>query len=132
LIPPVARVPDAAPAAAPAAPSTTKNGPIEFGDFEKLDLRVAVVLRAEKVPKADKLLKLEVDLGSEKRQVVAGIAEIYTPETIVGKRVILLANLAPRKIRGIESQGMILAAGEEKVLALSALDREVPAGTKIR
>ena len=64
--------------------------------------------------------------------MVAGIAETYPPESMVGRRVIFLANLAPRKIRGIESQGMILAAGEEKELALSALDREVPPGTKVR
>jgi methionyl-tRNA synthetase len=118
-----------APTAAAAPP---QNGAIQYADFEKLDLRVAVVTQAERVPKADKLLKLQVDLGGETRQVVAGIAESYTPETIVGARVIFLANLAPRKIRGIESQGMILAAGEEKVLALSALDRDVPPGTKVR
>jgi methionyl-tRNA synthetase len=120
-------------AAAPApAPAAAKDGAIAYEDFGKLDLRAAVVLEAERVAKADKLLKLKVDLGTEIRTVVAGVAESYTPEQIVGRRVIFLANLAPRKIRGIESQGMILAAGDEKVLALSALDREVPAGTKIR
>jgi methionyl-tRNA synthetase len=113
-------------------PGVPQNGSIQYADFERLDLRVAVVTQAERVPKADKLLKLKVDLGGETRQVVAGIAESYTPETIVGARVIFLANLAPRKIRGIESQGMILAAGEEKVLALSALDRDVPPGTRVR
>ncbi len=87
---------------------------------------------AERVPKSDKLLKLKLDLGGEVRQVVAGVAESYGPDELVGRRVIFLANLAPRKIRGIESQGMILAAGDDKVLALSALDREVPPGTKVK
>jgi methionyl-tRNA synthetase len=105
---------------------------IEYSDFEKLDLRVGVVESAEPVPKAKKLLKLQVNLGTETRQVVAGIAEAYQPEEMIGKRVILLANLAPRQIRGVESQGMILAAGEEKVVALSGLDRDAPPGTKVR
>jgi len=115
-----------APAPAPATPAAT------YEDFAKLDLRVAQVLEAEAVPKADKLLKLKLDLGSEERTVVAGIAEAYKPADLVGRRVIFLANLAPRKIRGIESQGMILAAGEERVLALSAVDRDVPLGTKVK
>jgi methionyl-tRNA synthetase len=107
--------------------------PVAFEDFGKLDLRVAEVKAAEKVPKADKLLKVTLDVGEDKpRTVVAGIAEAFAPEAIVGKRVIYLANLAPRKIRGVESQGMILAAGDEKVLALSSTDAPVPPGTKIR
>ncbi len=109
-----------------------KMGIIEYGDFQKLDLRVATVVAAERVPKADKLLKLQVDLGGETRQVLAGIAETYAPDALLGKKVVFLANLAPRKIRGIESQGMILAAGEERVLALSALDKDVPSGTKVK
>ena len=83
---------------------------IVYDDFAKLDLRVAKVLHAEKVEKADKLLKLEVDLGYEKRTVVSGIAMHYTPEQIIGKQVVVVANLAPRKMRGIESKGMILMA----------------------
>jgi len=118
--------------AAPPAPAPAATPVIQYDDFAKLDLRVATVLEAEAVPKADKLLKLTLDLGAEKRTVVAGLAEAYSPAALVGQRVIFLANLAPRKIRGVESQGMVLAAGEEKVLALSAVDREVPAGTKIR
>jgi methionyl-tRNA synthetase len=109
-----------------------RMGIIEYADFQKLDLRVATVVSAEKVPKADKLLKLQVDLGGETRQVLAGIAETYAPDAIVGKKVVFLANLAPRTIRGIESQGMILAAGDAKVLALSALDKDVPSGTKVK
>jgi methionyl-tRNA synthetase len=120
--------------APPPAPAPSSDGTIAYDDFAKLDLRVAVVLEAERVPKSDKLLKLRIDLGGAERQVVAGIAEAYRPDDLVGRRVIFLANLAARKIRGIESQGMILAASPkegEKVLALLALDREVPAGTKI-
>jgi methionyl-tRNA synthetase len=83
---------------------------IEFEDFAKLDLRTGVITAAEKVKKADKLLKLTVDLGLETRTVVSGIAKFYNPEDIVGQRVVLVANLKPRKLRGIESQGMILMA----------------------
>jgi methionyl-tRNA synthetase len=83
---------------------------IAFDDFMKLDIRTATILTAEKVKKADKLLKLEVDMGSEQRTVVSGIAEHYTPEEVIGKRVSILANLASRKIRGVESKGMILMA----------------------
>ena len=83
---------------------------IVFDDFTKIDFRTAKVIEAEKVPKADKLLKLKVDLGFEQRTVVSGIAEHYTPEEVIGREVTLVANLAPRKIRGVESQGMILMA----------------------
>src|SRR4029077_1811376 len=108
---------------------------IAFDDFQKLDLRAARVTAAERVPKADKLLKLTLDVGGdphETRTVVSGIAPAYAPEQMVGKTVIYLANLAPRKIRGVLSQGMILAAGGDEVLALSGLDRDVPPGTPIR
>jgi len=84
-----------------------------FDDFQKLDIRVATILEAEKVPKADKLLKLLVDTGIDKRTVVSGIAEHFTPKDIIGKQVSILVNLAPRKIKGIESQGMILMAEDE-------------------
>ncbi len=83
---------------------------IIYDDFSKLDLRVGIIVSAEKVEKADKLLKLEVDLGFEKRTVVSGIAMHYKPEDIVGKQVVVVVNLAPRKMRGIESKGMILMA----------------------
>lgn len=86
---------------------------ITYEDFDKIDLRVGKVLEAERVPKADKLLKLTVDLGFEKRTILSGIAEYYTPEELVGKVVTVVANLAPRKIRGIESQGMLLMAGND-------------------
>ena len=83
---------------------------ISFDDFAKMDLRIGTITEAEKVPKADKLLKLTVDLGFEKRTVVSGIALHYKPEEIIGQQVTLLCNLAPRKMKGIESQGMILMA----------------------
>ena len=107
-------------AAATTAPSaetdiqTTSLEPVKeeiiYDDFGKLDLRIGTVTSAEKVAKADKLLKLEVDLGFEKRTIVSGIAQHFDPQVLVGKQVIVVANLAPRKMRGIESQGMILTA----------------------
>jgi methionyl-tRNA synthetase len=98
----------------PEANSLTELKPdINYEDFEKIDLRVGKILEAEKVPKADKLLKLTVDLGFEKRTILSGIAEYYQPEELVGKLVTVVANLAPRKIRGIESQGMLLMAGND-------------------
>ncbi len=83
---------------------------IQYDDFAKMDIRTATITAAERIPKADKLLKLSVDLGFEERTVVSGIAEHFTPEEVIGQRVLLLANLAPRKLRGVESQGMILMA----------------------
>jgi methionyl-tRNA synthetase len=87
---------------------------IEYDDFSKLDLRVGTIVTAEKVEKADKLLKLEIDLGFEKRTVVSGIALHFKPEEIIGRQVVVVANLAPRKMRGIESNGMILMAEDEE------------------
>ena len=97
---------------ADAAPQELKPQ-IIYDDFAKLDLRVGTIVSAEKVAKADKLLKLEVDLGFEKRTIVSGIAMHFTPEEIVGKQVVVVANLAPRKMRGIESNGMILMAEDK-------------------
>ncbi|HEY2730393.1 MAG TPA: methionine--tRNA ligase [Polyangia bacterium] len=106
---------------------------VTLDDFAKIELRAAKVLSAERVPKADKLLKLTLDVGGGvPRTVVSGIAGAYAPEDLVGKTVIYLANLKPAKLRGVVSQGMILAAGDAEVLALSALDRDVPPGTLIR
>jgi methionyl-tRNA synthetase len=109
-----------------------KDGYITIEDFAKIDLRVAKVLEAEKVEGADKLLKLKLELGDEIRQVVSGIAKNYAPESIVGKYVVLVANLKPVKLRGIESQGMILAASDDKDLVLATIDREINSGTKVR
>jgi methionyl-tRNA synthetase len=116
-----------------AAGSPPAPADVSIDDFAKINLRAARVLAAERVPKADKLLKLTLDVGAaETRTVISGIAPAYTPEAMVGKTVIYLSNLAPRKIRGVLSQGMILAAGDADVLGLSALDRDVPPGTQIR
>ncbi|MFZ1456044.1 MAG: methionine--tRNA ligase subunit beta, partial [Saprospiraceae bacterium] len=92
------------------APTQPMKSEITYEDFTKLDIRTATIVQAEKIEKADKLLKLTLDLGLEKRTVVSGIAEHYKPEEVVGKKVSLLANLAPRKMKGVESQGMILMA----------------------
>ena len=97
-------------AAAAAAPVEPQKAECTFDEFGKMDIRTATVLEAERVPKTDKLLKLTIDTGIDKRVIVSGIAEYYTPEQMVGKQICILANLAPRKIRGIESKGMILMA----------------------
>ena len=104
---------------------------IEFADFEKLDLRVAKVLAAEKVEKADKLLKLTVKLGSEERTVVSGIAKYYKPEDLVGKNVVMVANLKPAKLRGIMSNGMILAVADDEKLNVIEVDGEYATGTQV-
>ena len=96
-------------------------------------MRVGVVKVAERVPKADKLLRLEIDIGTEVRQVLAGIAEAYAPETLVGRKVVIVANLAPRKLRGMESNGMIVAAsleGGKPVLA--GFLEDVPVGARLK
>ena len=86
---------------------------IQYDDFVKLDIRVATIIAAEKVKKADRLLHITLDVGTETKEVVSGIAEYFSPEDIIGKQVTYLANLAPRKLKGIESNGMILMAEEE-------------------
>jgi methionyl-tRNA synthetase len=121
-----------APTTLPATPSLD-GGKITIDDFAKIDLRVGVVKVAERVPKADKLLRLEIDIGSEVRQVVAGIAEAYAPETLIGRKVVIVANLAPRKLRGLESNGMIVAAsleGGKPVLA--GFLEDVPVGARLK
>ena len=105
--------------------------PVGIEDFMSLELRTAKVISCEKVPKAKKLLCMQLDLGYEKRQVVSGIAAFYTPEDMIGKKVILVANLKPAKLCGIESQGMILASGEEKVRVVF-LDDATPLGERVR
>jgi len=124
---------EARPPAAPKAQTVIPDGKISIDDFAKVELRVAQVKTAERVKGADKLLRLEVDLGTEVRQLVAGIAEAYEPETLIGRKVVIVANLAPRKLRGLESNGMIVAAspdGGKPVLA-SFLE-DVPIGTRLK
>jgi methionyl-tRNA synthetase len=116
-----------------ATPATISDGKITIDDFAKVELRVGQVKVAERVPKADKLLRLEVDLGTEVRQVVAGIAESYAPETLIGRKVVIVANLAPRKLRGLESNGMIVAASPEGGKAiLAGFLEDVPVGTRLK
>src|SRR5215472_4140684 len=104
--------PGGAPGLVPPTEETVKPQPINIDDFARIELRVAKVLVAERIPKADKLLRLEVDLGYEKRQILSGIAQWYTPEELIGRRIVVITNLAPRKMRGLESHGMLLAASE--------------------
>jgi len=103
---------------------------LSFEEFQKIDLRVARILSAEKIEESDKLLKLQIDLGEEKRQIVAGIAQFYEPEKLKGREIVVVVNLEPRILRGIESQGMLLAADDNGPVLLS-LDKEVPPGAKI-
>jgi methionyl-tRNA synthetase len=131
---PSAALPPTKPAAPTSAETPSIKPPeIKIDDFAKIELRVGKVLSASAVPKAKKLLHLSVDLGeAQPRSIVAGVAEAYAPDALVGKHVIVVANLEPATIRGIASQGMILAAGDAQILGLSALDRDVPAGTRVR
>ncbi|OLS34158.1 methionine--tRNA ligase [Bacillus sp. MRMR6] len=105
---------------------------IAIDDFMKIDLRVAEVIQAEPIKKADKLLKLQLDLGYEKRQVVSGIAQYYKPEDLVGKKVICITNLKPVKLRGELSQGMILAGSKDGVLSVATVDQTLPNGSKVK
>jgi len=106
---------------------------ITIDDFAKVELRVAQVLVAERIPKADKLLRLEVDLGYEKRQILAGIAQFYEPEKLIGRKIVIVANLAPRKMRGLESNGMLLAASlPDGAPVLTGFLEEVPIGARLK
>jgi methionyl-tRNA synthetase len=129
---PVAPTPVASGPAATSA-AALPDGKISIEDFAKVELRVGQVKVAEKVKGADKLLRLEVDLGTEVRQVVAGIAEAYAPETLIGRKVVIVVNLAPRKLRGLESNGMIVAASAEggKPVLCGFLE-DVPVGTRLK
>jgi methionyl-tRNA synthetase len=121
----------AAEAAEQSAPEVERLPEIAIDDFAKVELRVAEIVECEPVPKAKKLLKLKVDLGYETRQVVSGIAKFYKPEDLIGKKIVLVANLAPAKLCGVESEGMLLASGEETVRVIF-LDPETPLGERVR
>ena len=126
---------DAAPAAKAAATvPVSADGKISIEDFMKVELRVGMVKVAEKVKGADKLLRLEVDIGTEVRQLVAGIALAYKPEDLIGRKVVIVANLQPRKLRGLESNGMIVAAsdGENGLPVLASFLEDVPVGAKLK
>ena len=106
---------------------------IQFDDFMKLDIRVGTVLECTKVPKADKLLQFRIDDGLEKRTIVSGIAQHYKPEELVGKQVCFIANLAPRKLKGIVSEGMILSAEDfDGKLAVITPEKEVKPGSEVK
>jgi methionyl-tRNA synthetase len=121
------------PAAPPIAQVTGDDSRISIDDFMKVELRVAKVLEAEAVPKSKKLVKLKVDVGTEQRTIVAGIAEAYPPDQLVGRTIVIVANLKPAKLMGIESNGMVLAASPEGGLPnLVAVDPSLPAGSRVR
>jgi methionyl-tRNA synthetase (EC 6.1.1.10) len=105
---------------------------ISFEDFQKIELKVAKIIEAEKIEKSEKLLKLIVDLGDEKRQLVAGIAKYYKLEDLIGKEIVVVANLEPKKLMGIESQGMLLAANVDGKPVILIPEKEVPPGTKVK
>jgi len=104
---------------------------ITIDDFSKVELKVAEILSVEDIEGADKLYKLEIDLGDEQRQLVAGIKSAYSKEDLVGKQIIVIVNLEPAKLRGVESQGMLLAADGDQPVILTP-EQKVPNGTKIR
>ncbi|MDD3050613.1 MAG: methionine--tRNA ligase subunit beta, partial [Candidatus Cloacimonetes bacterium] len=116
--------------------NSTSNVPeakaeISYDDFCKLDMRIVKIVNAEKIKKSQKLLKVKVDLGNEVREIVSGIAEFYKPEEIVGRKVLMLINLAPKKIMGVESKGMILAVHDESDLSLLSPEKDLPAGSVV-
>jgi methionyl-tRNA synthetase len=122
-----------APSQPASSPSPLAAPPqITIDDFSKIQLKTAKVLTAERVPKSEKLLKLQVSLGTEQRQIVAGIGKKYEPESLVGKTIIIVANLKPATLMGIESQGMVLAAGDSDVRGLATILEEVDPGTKVK
>jgi methionyl-tRNA synthetase len=128
---PASTAPAGAAAAAPAAGPAEKIG---IEDFTKVEMRVGQVKTAERIVGADKLLKLTVDIGSEVRQICAGIAQFYEPESLVGRKVVVVVNLAPRKLRGVESNGMIVAAsvGPDGRPVLAGFHEDVEVGSRLK
>jgi methionyl-tRNA synthetase len=124
------------PAPSPLESPSLESPQITIDDFAKIELRVAQILVAERIPKADKLLRLEVDLGPDfpRRQILSGIAEWYTPEDLIGRRIVVITNLAPRKMRGLESHGMLLAAshGEGGKPVLATFGEDIALGSRLK
>jgi methionyl-tRNA synthetase len=118
--------------ATPASPAPVGVVLAEYADFQKLQFRTARILEAERVEGADKLLKLQIDVGGERRQIVAGVAQHYDPAVLPGKTIVVVANLKPAKIRGVESNGMLLAASVGKELKLITVDGELPSGAVVK
>ena len=130
--PPAGHPAPATPAAPKAPAAVAPAEPVDYELFSRLELRTAKVVSAERIPNATKLLKLEVLMGEERRQLVAGIAMHYEPEALIGKTVVVVANLKPATIRGVESRGMILAASKGEQLRLVTLDGELSSGAKVK
>ncbi|NIQ01558.1 MAG: methionine--tRNA ligase subunit beta [Nitrospinaceae bacterium] len=120
------------PAASKQVTEDVSDERVSVEDFMKIDLRTGTILEAEKIKKSKKLLKLKVDIGTEVRQVVAGIAECYEPEQLIGQTVILVANLKPAKLMGVESQGMVLAASHNSKVVLAGFGEEPGKGVRVR
>lgn len=129
---PAAPATTAIPSTAQTAPTPAAPPQITIDEFMKIQLKTAKVISADRVPKSEKLLKLQVSLGNEQRQIVAGIGKKYEPESLVGKTIVIVANLKPAKLMGIESQGMVLAAGDSEVRGLATILEEVDPGTKVK
>ena len=104
---------------------------ISFDDFKKVELKVAKILDAQEIPGADRIWKLSIDIGAEKKEIVAGIKLFYSREALIGRSVVVVNNLVPSVIRGVESQGMLLAAKDGTTLSLLTIDKEVPPGSPV-
>lgn len=104
---------------------------ITIDEFRKVDLRIGEILEAKPVTGADKLLELRVSIGKETRTIVAGIAPQYTPASLIGRKIVVVVNLQPRRVRGVQSQGMLLAASDHERVILLGVDQDVPAGSQI-
>lgn len=134
LFSPRVEIPKPKPEKLKEAPSARKSGDgnlVSIEDFKGIDLRTAVILEAEPVPETDKLMKLQIDVGKEKRQLVAGIAQHYKADELIGKTIVIVANLQPATIRGVKSQGMLLAVRDGKKLSILTPDTEVKPGKRI-
>lgn len=105
---------------------------VTYEDFKKLDLRIARILQAERMENSEKLIKLQIDLAGEKRQIIAGIAKFYAPEDLINKQIVVVCNLEPRALMGFESHGMLLAASADNQIALLAPDQEIPTGSIVQ
>jgi len=105
---------------------------ISYDDFKKLDLRIAKIIQASRIENSDKLIKLQISLGQEERQIVAGIGKHYQPEELIGKLIVVVSNLEPRKLLGQESNGMLLAASNEDELALLIPDKDINLGAIVK
>ena len=105
---------------------------ITYEDFKKLDLRVAKIIEAERVENSEKLIKLQIDLGDEKRQIIAGIGKFYSPENLINKKIVVLCNLEPRTLMGLESNGMLLAASNKNQISLLIPDQDIASGSLVK